>query len=504
MSNLELLDRAAASTTCQVLGAAGSTLVGVGVVGAVTGAPAMVPLTAGALSLLASNYLCPDMPMGGAPPVPPGVDGCQEMEENGYGQLQSFVFGAWRDEIAGSFGSRATKITEVAVSPYEPTQGGYASVVFFEFEGGNDLMGWTTEWFPTREQAASVKYRIDPRVGSCAREQGDPAPVPPEATETYEFTDESTNCTYNVTLQGFAQPVPDGPVNPVYLIEGTSTQRADGGRMGGCNFSPTIYMPDSGGGNGGGGGGGVYLPVPDGPSPTPPGPGVPWWAAPLLAGSIGAALNLIGQELGKLSEADFEEGSFTMTAPCDVDENGEPEYRTWEFQEGSFEQRMNAHQVALMEMLQQHLNWKTPTCNCNEKPKLEGTWISTRWISDGNSPGGERPLRKLFRYRSKSALTDEQLREYWADFTWQAGPVCVIHKGAWWGTPQVWTSTPEEGQRVLRFAGAEAGLDPDQTGEWLFGSSRSPRYGMSGTMRLEAPNGIRWVTRRDGPSSVPA
>ena len=138
-----------------------------------------------------------------------------------------------------------------------------------------------------------------------------------------------------------------------------------------------------------------------------------------------------------------------------------------------------------------------------DKPCLEGTWISTRWKSDSNSAGGTKPLRKLFRYRSKSTRDADQLREYWRDFTWKAGPVCVIHKGAWWGTPQIWAESSAEGKRVIRFAAAEAGCDPDQTGEWLISSSGSPRYGMSGTMRLEEANGLQWVTRRDGPDGPP-
>ena len=153
---------------------------------------------------------------------------------------------------------------------------------------------------------------------------------------------------------------------------------------------------------------------------------------------------------------------------------------------------------ALTILLQYHLSLKTPICEPT-KPVLEGTWISTRWESDSNSPASNRPLRKLFRYRSKSTRNEDQLREYWAAFTWQAGPVCVRHTGAWWGDPQVWAATAEEGKRVLRAAGAEAGIDPDQTGQWIISSSDSPRYGMSGTMRLEEANGLRWVTRRDGP-----
>jgi hypothetical protein len=157
-------------------------------------------------------------------------------------------------------------------------------------------------------------------------------------------------------------------------------------------------------------------------------------------------------------------------------------------------------QIALM--LQQHLEFKTPTCS-NAKPPLEGSWVSTHWISDTASPGGTKPLRKLFRYRTKSNRSTNELQDYWRAFTWEAGSFCVIHKGAWWGTPQVWAVSPEEGQRVIRFAAAEAGFDPDQVGEWATSRSSSPRYGVPGTMRLSWEQGERWVTRREGPSGLP-
>lgn len=153
-------------------------------------------------------------------------------------------------------------------------------------------------------------------------------------------------------------------------------------------------------------------------------------------------------------------------------------------------------------MLQQHLAWKTPTCS-NAKPPLEGSWVSTHWMSDSASPGGLKPLRKLFRYRTKSDRSTNELQDYWRAFTWEAGPVRVHHKGAWWGTPAVWAASAEEGQRVIRFAAAEAGFDPDQVGEWGTSSSSSPRYGMPGTMRLMWEQGERWVTRREGPSGLP-
>ena len=135
---------------------------------------------------------------------------------------------------------------------------------------------------------------------------------------------------------------------------------------------------------------------------------------------------------------------------------------------------------------------------CNEKPKLEGDWVTTRWVSDEKSFESGRRLRKLLRYRSKSSRNLAQLSSFWEDFTWRAGPVCVRHTGAWWGDPQVWAESEEEGQRVLRRAGSEAGIDPDKTGRWGIGSSRSPRIGMPGTMRIHRLKGFPWVASRDG------
>ena len=134
-----------------------------------------------------------------------------------------------------------------------------------------------------------------------------------------------------------------------------------------------------------------------------------------------------------------------------------------------------------------------------QKPCLEGQWVTTQWESDEKMVDSGRRLRKLFRYRTKSSRDLGQLSAYWEPFTWTTGGVVVIHKGAWWGTPQVWASTEEEGKRVIRFAAAEAGIDPDQVGEWAVSSSRSPRYGMSGTMRVKRFEGFPWVAKRDGP-----
>jgi hypothetical protein len=140
-----------------------------------------------------------------------------------------------------------------------------------------------------------------------------------------------------------------------------------------------------------------------------------------------------------------------------------------------------------------------PYTSCaNQKPVLEGQWVTTRWESDKKMDHSGRRLRKLFRYRTKSTRDLGQLSAYWEDFTWEAGDVCVIHKGSWWGTPQVWAKSAEEGQRVIRHASAEAGLDPDQVGGWEISSSRSPRYGMSGTMKILKKEGFPWAASRDG------
>ncbi len=142
------------------------------------------------------------------------------------------------------------------------------------------------------------------------------------------------------------------------------------------------------------------------------------------------------------------------------------------------------------------------TC-ATTKPKLEGQWVSTHWVSDNDSAGGTDKLRKLFRYRTKSERTTDELQQFWKQLVWESGPVIVGHKGAWWGTPKVWAIDEAEGKRVLRFAGGEAGIDPDLDGEWFVASSRSPRYGMTGTMRLAMKRGTYWVTSRDGPSALP-
>ena len=499
----DLLKRAADSTACSMLNDIGSAGTQLAVWTMWTPKVALVPLTVGALGYMANNLLCPQQTIDDFPAPSPDIEGCKKVKD-GYGELQYKPGGSdlW-------FGNTQNVTEIVQVFPYFSTVDSFIRLVVVRTT--DDTEDQTIEIsFSTRDAAIGAKFRIDVAEGTCAIEGGDQDPGNPDpGFDPYPWTDTETNCNYTLKLEGFAQLYKDGPAQPVWNIQSAGetvrssggTARNSGGVMGGCNLSPTIYIGGNGDGPGGPNGP-PSIPVPT-PIPGPDPDGVPWWVPALAGAAGGALLNQILESIKDLSKPTFNEGSFTLTAPCDVDEDGNQLTRTWEFLEGSFEERMNAQQVALMEILQQHLNWKTPTCNSREKPTLAGDWISTRWVSDSPSPGSKQHLRKLFRYRSKSTRTNDQLQTYWSTFIWQAGPVCVIHKGAWWGTPQVWAASADEGKRVIRFAAGEAGIDPDQVGEWHASSSRSARYGMSGRMRLAEEQGEQWVTRREGASGLP-
>lgn len=117
---------------------------------------------------------------------------------------------------------------------------------------------------------------------------------------------------------------------------------------------------------------------------------------------------------------------------------------------------------------------------------------------------GERPLRKQLRYRDQTGSSLETHTDHWRGFEWQAGPVCVIHKGAAWGVPQVWAASATEGKRVLRHAGVIAGVDVDEEGEWVVTGTLDPRYGRTGTMLVKGlRDGAVSVTKREGSSGLP-
>lgn len=486
--SLEALDRAASYATCQMLGAVGSNLVGVGVWTGLTGAGAGVSL--GSLSLAAISYLAQD-----------ALCGDTEVGPAEWPDVQ--CVNCWKAERP----SNAYAYLYGTTPPFSPTITNVDELVKISWANTGLGEGWTVEYlrdgnnlFYFLSADPSHRWCVDLREGGgCIDDEPrwpDP-PLPPNVPDV-TYNDQQTDCTYNIHFEGFVQQTENSPAGTVWTISGaTQPERADGGRVGACFFEPTVYYQIPGGPSGP-----VLPPVPPGPpGPTPipgPGPGgVPWWVGPVLGGATGAALKLIGDALAELSGPKLPEGSFTLTAPCDNDDQGNPLTKTWSYPEQKVQERMIAHQITQLEALQTHLNWKTPICG-NEKPPLEGQWVTTRWESIEKMAHSGRRLRKLFRYRTNSTRDVGQLSAYWEAFTWQAGNVCVFHKGAWWGTPQVWASTEEEGQRVIRFAAAEAGLDPDQIGEWGTSSSRTPRYGMSGTMKVAQFEGFPWVASRDG------
>ena len=422
-----------------------------------------------------------ETPAGGAPPT----DGCWKVE-GGAGIYEE------RESSSLPFAPPVGAICNVTsciadiVEFNEASQQLIVRLTRTYLDGSSDTtqIGRSRDW----------QWRINPSCGTgvCST---DPYPGTGSQEGPIDLGPlQSGNCNINVTFMGFlGREDGRGNIEPVFYLEPATGLRASGGVIvGECNFQPTVMV-------GGGGDGGE-------PPRTYPNPDFPrgdddWWKALAQGLVAGVSAAVVGDILDALMNQQ-PESSFTLVAPCDKDGEGKNLSYTIDFPEQSAQNRLLDWQIAQAYLLQQHLNWKTPICG-NEKPALEGTWISTRWESDGISPGGTKPLRKLFRYRSKSNLTAYQLQAYWRDFVWDAGDVIVAHKGAWWGTPQVWAASEEEGKRVLRFAAGEAGLDPDSVGEWVVSSSSSPRYGMSGRMRLQQHQGVRWVTRRDGPSGLP-
>jgi hypothetical protein len=116
----------------------------------------------------------------------------------------------------------------------------------------------------------------------------------------------------------------------------------------------------------------------------------------------------------------------------------------------------------------------------------------------------ERPLRKYIRYRDQAGKTLEEHTAHWRGFTWEAGPVIVLHDEAPWGQVKVWAVSIAEGKRVIRHAGVIAGVNPDTQGIWSIHSSSNPRFGQTGTMMTRyLGNGAVAVTKRSGPSGLP-
>jgi len=262
---------------------------------------------------------------------------------------------------------------------------------------------------------------------------------------------------------------------------------------------------------------GTHFPTPGGPGVTPGGtrPDVNSIAAevgrieqkianlankPAPEVDLGDLLPLLGL-LADLLEAPIPGTTYSLSGVCEeVAEGAEQPQATWQIPDALNFAAVIARLDTMDAMLQQHLAWRTPTC---KGPRLQGDWRTISFISDEASGTRGDRLRKRFRYRSLSGLGLPQVIDHWANFTWQAGAVCVQHAGSSWGTPQVWAASIDEGKRVIRHAGGEAGIDPDQDGRWVISGSDSARVGLPGTMRVNKKGGYYWITARDGPNGSP-
>ncbi len=330
---------------------------------------------------------------------------------------------------------------------------------------------------------------LSPEPGcSCIEHRDSPAEPKPDPV-TYE--DEESGCTLNVQMLGWAERSP-GVIEPVFditpvLPEGRSDTY---GRIGGCNFQPVIYA------GGPGGPGGPTIP----PIYPPGGEGDDWWKDAIAGAIRGAAAWAVQELLKSLTQPRLDPAAFTFVAPCDYLDPAtkeEKDYRVYEWPDQDVYSRIVSNQAVLMEMLQQHLNWKTPTCNGTS---TKGRYArSITFQSDENTDRGNRRCTKRLGYRSNTACELESLYAHWRNFSWETGPVIVGHSGSALGSPQVWAASVDEGKRVIQHAGREAGIDPNQIGEWSTGSSDSPRYGVSHTVKLMEVRGLWQATAREGP-----
>ena len=385
----------------------------------------------------------------------------------------------------------------------------------------------------TLEKSRSILYYKPgsvPLLSSRPVTNDDPAIPDGQCTTRPRFspveTVDGNNCAITVSLKGLAQS-PGGNVSPIVLVEGGHQKQKwidekqwEDPQRGNinpaqpvelnqtCDIQSTLGITNINGEN-------VYVPYNDNENLDD--------NIKRLMDEISDRFNDVDDQLGDLDDKlddileDLEDiepgpplmingGKVTFNAVCDKDEDGNLEKVEYPLKAATSQNEaliaIYDNQTTIMTMLQQHLLWKTPICP-PEKPELKGDFVTVRFESDSKSPNGERPLRKLLRYRSQSTRDLGQLTDYWKSFTWRSGPVCVFHKGSPVGTPQVWASTADEGKRVLRHAFGEAGVDPDQIGEWGVSGSDNPRYGVSLTVRVQSIDGGHWVTSREGPDGLP-
>jgi len=495
MASPPWLDAAASYATCQTLTSAGGALVGTGVATMAAGGSGLVPLSLGMLSLLGAGAVCQPTPVDVADPYP-AVDGCQRVSDGGYGTLQ-WKEDSFKEWVDFSQQTNFTDVTEIVKTEViGPGQDG-KWISFIEWKRFNGTLSSTTDARKDTINAATrIQWRIRVTNGTCAATGNDPKPYPPDFNNPIPYTDPTTQCTYNITPQGFVTESEGGGAGFVMKIEAaTSSTRASGGVVGGCNFSPTlVYQPP---------GGGPPTTIPWDPDwPDWDGGGTPPWITALIGGVGGATVTFITSYLETLFETKYPPGTREIYAACNYKQDGSPETFSVTFPEENYQNRVLTSLDAIVDFQQQILLWKTPTCS-GGGVGIAGDPVTVNFVSDEYSLDGNNVLRKRFVYFDQTGAPLEDHVTHWKDFTWEAGPACVSFEGTPMGKPQVWASTVDEAKRVITHAAAIAGV-AIADGQWMTGTSRSSRYGKPGTMRVARfTNGNYTVTKRSGPSGNP-
>lgn len=483
MSFYDALDAAAAKTTCDLLANAGGSLIGYGAITALAGGGGLVPMGAGAIALMTKNLLCdpgwdPDQRQ---PSDVPSLDCAKAADGSPFDVYFVVPSISYREKIL----QNVVEVTSIEPTPDQPEGSTQQNVNAIKAGGGSDF----GQFFP--EPGGFLETTI--AAGNCGSDPLDPDWVPPPPTT---YTDPVTNCNYIVSFQDFLS-LPGGSLQPVYKISPGGQGLRTGGIIGGCNFSPVVYV---GGPPGQPPYVGPWDPTwPDGPGG---GGGTPPWLD-LVNDLIGGIVsNIISNELAKLFEVPYDAGSRTIYAACEYKQDGTPETFTVNYPQQPYQARVLTALDAITDFQQQILLWKTPTCGGGGQP-LTGEPVTINWISDEFSGTSGDRVQKLFTYFDQSGKTQAEHQAHWKDFSWQAGPVIVSCVGTPLGKPQVWAVSLEEAKRVIGHAAAISGVDLAKA-EWLTGSPRSSSFGLRGTMRVKVSDkGLLWVTKRDGPFGLP-
>ena len=339
-------------------------------------------------------------------------------------------------------------------------------------------------------------YRTEPLNGSssaaCKKGPGTDPDGVAEPPPPHVYEDPETGCKYIAEFQNWTVDQ-YGRVQPVWHVG--SLQKGGGGiaftpdqAEDGCWAAPVVAVgdgtqdPDN-----------FPLPAPDDPFQTPD------VIDPTVDGAQEGAKRALEDYFNNLL---LPEVTYDLSPVCnDKDSKGNKvDPVEIAIAESPVFDALSARLDALNEIQQALKDFKQPVC-LNEKG--DGDYRTISFISDEQSPNGDGRLRKRFRYRSKSGIELGGVVDHWKDFTFAAGPVCVKHSGSALGSPQVWAVSADEGKRVIFHAGAEAGIDPYQTGQWTVGGSDNPRYGMPGTMRVNTKGGYYWITARLEPDNRP-